>query len=39
MPYRGFLEGRTRGDTYRLVLHLSNLELKAPKPTAPASAE
>ncbi|MCI0359677.1 MAG: hypothetical protein L0211_14465, partial [Planctomycetaceae bacterium] len=25
MPYRGFLEGRTRGDTYRLVLHLSNL--------------
>lgn len=36
MPYRGFLEGRTRGDTYRLVLHLSNLELKAPKTTAPA---
>jgi hypothetical protein len=31
MPYRGFLEGRTRGDTYRLVLHLSNLELKAPE--------
>lgn len=30
-PYRGFLEGRTRGDTYRLVLHLSNLELKAPE--------
>jgi hypothetical protein len=31
MPYRGFLEGRTRGETYRLVLHLSNLELKAPE--------
>ena len=31
MPYRGFLEGRTQGETYRLVLHLSNLELKAPE--------
>jgi len=30
VPYRGFLEGMTRGDEYRLVLHLSNLELKAP---------
>lgn len=29
-PYRGFLEGRTEGDKYCLVLHLSNLELKAP---------
>lgn len=29
--YRGFLEGRTRGDSYRLVLHLSNLELRAPE--------
>jgi hypothetical protein len=28
-PYRGFLEGRTCGDKYLLVLHLSNLELKA----------
>jgi len=27
-PFRGFLEGRTEGDTYLLVLHLSNLELK-----------
>lgn len=27
-PFRGFLEGRTRGDAYRLVLHLSNLEIK-----------
>ncbi len=30
-PYRGFLEGRTQGDKYCLVLHFSNLELKAPK--------
>lgn len=28
--YRGFLEGRTQGESYCLVLHLSNLELKAP---------
>jgi hypothetical protein len=27
-PYRGFMEGRTMGDRYALVLHLSNLELK-----------
>ncbi len=33
-PYRGFLEGRTKGETYCLLLHLSNLELKAPE--APA---
>jgi hypothetical protein len=32
--FRGFLEGRTRGETYRLVLHLSNLELKAPEEQA-----
>jgi len=36
LPYRGFLEGRTRGDEYCLLLHLSNLELKVP---APAEAE
>ncbi len=31
-PYRGFLEGRVEGDgRYSLVLHLSNLELKAPE--------
>jgi len=30
IPFRGFLEGRTRGDKYLLVLHLSNQELKAP---------
>jgi len=28
--YFGFLEGRTQGETYCLVLHLSNQELKAP---------
>lgn len=33
-PYRGFLEGRTQGDKYCLLLHLSNMELKAPE--APA---
>lgn len=27
-PFRGFLEGRVEADAYRLVLHLSNLELK-----------
>jgi hypothetical protein len=30
-PYRGFLEGRTDGDRYCLLLHFSNLELKLPK--------
>ncbi len=30
-PYRGFLEGRTEGDRYCLLLHLSNLELKSPE--------
>jgi len=29
-PYRGFLEGRTDGEKYCLILHFSNLELKAP---------
>lgn len=32
LPQRGFLEGRTRGEDYYLVLHLSNMELKAPAP-------
>jgi hypothetical protein len=40
--YRGFLEGRTQGEAYLLVLHLSNMELKAPPkveaPVAPAPA-
>jgi hypothetical protein len=30
LPYRGFLEGRVRDQEYLLLLHLSNLELKAP---------
>ena len=29
--YRGFLEGRTEGDKYCLILHLSNMELKIPE--------
>ena len=33
-PYRGFLEGRIDGDKYALVLHFSNLELKAPQVVA-----
>lgn len=33
-PYRGFLEGRTQGDKYALILHFSDLELKAPAPAA-----
>lgn len=32
IPYRGFLEGRTRGEKYVLLLHLSNLEMKSPEP-------
>ena len=31
--YRGFLSGETRGDSYRLLLHLSDLELKRPAET------
>jgi hypothetical protein len=27
LPYRGFLEGRIKGDTYLLMLHLTHLEL------------
>jgi len=27
-PFRIFLEGRTQGDDYMLLMHLSNLELK-----------
>lgn len=30
-PYNAFLEGRIKGDTYCLILHLSNIELKRPK--------
>lgn len=31
-PYRGFLEGRVDGERYKLLLHLSNMELKRPAP-------
>jgi len=30
--YRGFLEGRTDGKRYQLLLHLSDMELKVPSP-------
>ncbi len=33
--FRGFLEGRTQGDRYCLILHLSNMELKP----APVSSQ
>lgn len=33
--YRGFVEGRTQGEKYCLILHLSNMELKAAPPPAP----
>lgn len=36
--YRGFLEGRTDGEKYCLLLHLSNLELKAPPKPAEVPA-
>jgi len=31
LPYRGFLEGRTKGDRYVLLLHLSNMEMRSPE--------
>lgn len=31
-PFQGFLEGRVDGDRYQLLLHLSELELRAPPP-------
>lgn len=33
-PYNAFLEGRVKGDSYCLILHLSNMELKKPKEIA-----
>lgn len=33
-PYNAFLEGRIKGDTYCLILHLSNMELKKPNAAA-----
>jgi hypothetical protein len=32
--YNAFLEGRIKGDSYCLILHLSNMELRRPKETA-----
>lgn len=37
-PWRAFLEGRTDGPRYQLLLHLSNLELKLPAMAAKADA-
>ena len=39
-PYNAFLEGRVEGDSYLLVLQLSNMDLKRPKEESepPASA-
>jgi hypothetical protein len=39
VQYRGFLEGRTQGDKYCLILHLSNMELKAAPPMTAAGTE
>lgn len=39
VPYRGFLEGRTDGEKYCLLLHLSNLELKPPPEEPSEEAE
>lgn len=33
--YNAFLEGRVKGDSYCLIMHLSNLELKKPKEAVP----
>lgn len=33
-PYRAFLEGRVDGARYKLLLHLSNMELKTPDQSA-----
>ena len=30
-PMKGFLEGRTKGDAYLLVIHLASLDLKTPE--------
>jgi hypothetical protein len=38
LAYRAFLEGRTRGAEYCLLLHLSNIELKAPAPVPEGGA-
>ena len=38
-PYRGFLEGRVHEDSYILLLHLSNMELKKPAAAGPSEAQ
>jgi len=38
-PYRGFLEGRTNGKDYILLLHLSNMEMKKPAVTKESGDE
>jgi hypothetical protein len=38
-PYRGFLEGRTQGNKYCLILHYSNLELKVPEEASTGESE
>jgi hypothetical protein len=38
-PYRGFLEGRIDNDNYILLLHLSNMELKAPERSIKGTGE
>jgi hypothetical protein len=37
-PYRGFLEGRTEGERYCLLLHFSNQELKRPSLSEPTES-
>lgn len=37
--YRGFLEGRIEGESFKLFLHLSNMELKKPAAKAAGGAE
>jgi hypothetical protein len=34
-PYNAFLEGRVKGDSYCLILHMSNMELKKPAESKP----
>jgi hypothetical protein len=38
-PYNAFLEGRIEKDSYMLIMHLSNMELKKPKPIEVKDAE
>lgn len=38
-PYRGLLEGRIEGDKYCLILHLTDIELKAPADELPPQAD